>query len=52
MGREVPFKPDAVCDECGEKGAYDFMGDCFCQECLDRDREQFEKIRLDPEPRK
>ena len=36
MGREVPFYDDAVCDGCGAIGAYDFMGDCYCQACTDR----------------
>jgi len=35
MGREVPFKKTAICDECGETGAYDFMGDYLCQDCAD-----------------
>jgi hypothetical protein len=33
---QVPFDPDEICDVCGAKGAYDFMGDCFCGECLNR----------------
>lgn len=36
MGRDVPFKPDAICDGCGKQGAYDFMGDYSCQECTDK----------------
>jgi hypothetical protein len=36
MGREVPFYPDEICDECGAKGAYDFYGDCYCQACTDK----------------
>jgi hypothetical protein len=36
MGREVPFKRDKVCDECGKTGALDFMGDYFCYECCDK----------------
>jgi len=31
--RTVPFDSEAICDECGEKGAYDFMGDYLCPEC-------------------
>ena len=31
--REVPFEPDAICDVCGKKGAYDFMGDLLCPDC-------------------
>ena len=32
--REVPFCPDEICDGCGTKGAFDFMGDLYCEECL------------------
>ena len=34
MNREIPHDEDAICDECGAKGAYDFMGDYFCVECV------------------
>lgn len=43
MGRDVPFKPEATCDECGAKGAYDFMGDYFCQKCTDEAFDKEEK---------
>ena len=33
MSRDVPFDDNAICDECGAEGAYDFMGDCLCSEC-------------------
>lgn len=33
--RTVPFEEDAVCDNCGKKGAYDFMGDYLCPKCID-----------------
>lgn len=33
MSREAPFDPDAICDVCGCKGAYDFMGDIICSKC-------------------
>ena len=33
MSREVPFEPEARCDNCGTYGAYDFMGDYLCAEC-------------------
>lgn len=33
MGRDVPFKADAVCDGCGKTGAFDFMGDYLCSDC-------------------
>ena len=35
--REVPFDPNAICDDCGAKGAFDFMGDCYCDQCLSKD---------------
>ena len=31
--RIVPFDKDAVCDVCGQVGAYDFMGDYLCGKC-------------------
>jgi len=44
MSREVPFKPNMPCDVCGELGAYDFMGDCICSDCLKPDeKEDMEK---------
>lgn len=33
--RTVPFDPDAVCDDCGATGAYDFMGDYVCSKCAE-----------------
>lgn len=33
MSREVPFDKEAICDGCGAKGAYDFMGDLYCPSC-------------------
>lgn len=33
MSRDVPFDREAICDECGKIGAYDFMGDYLCSEC-------------------
>jgi len=32
--RTVPFDDKAICASCGKVGAFDFMGDCLCQECL------------------
>lgn len=32
--REVPFDPELNCDICQKKGAYDFMGDLLCPECM------------------
>lgn len=36
-GRIVPYDEDIICDRCGKSGAYDFMGDCYCDDCLDTD---------------
>ena len=33
--KEVPFEPEEICDCCGKKGAYDFMGDILCSDCDD-----------------
>ncbi len=32
-GREVPFEAEAVCEVCGAKGAFDFMGHELCDGC-------------------
>ena len=37
MSRDVPFDEKAICDGCGALGAFDFMGDFFCQKCLAED---------------
>jgi len=34
MSRDVPFDKDAICDGCGAKGAFDFMGDYLCVDCM------------------
>jgi len=34
MDRIVPFDEDETCDICGEVGAFDFMGDLLCAECV------------------
>ena len=45
-GREVPFFEDAICDICGAKGAYDFMGDYSCPDCTQKAfNEDMEKER-------
>lgn len=31
--REVPYDPKLKCDNCGNVGAFDFMGDYFCDVC-------------------
>ena len=33
--RPVPFDEEVVCDVCGAKGAYDFMGDYLCHKCVE-----------------
>ena len=33
--RTVPFDVKAVCDNCGEVGAFDFMGDLLCTKCAE-----------------
>ena len=40
MNRDVPFDEEEICDECGKKGAYDFMGDCYCPECIKKFTEE------------
>lgn len=40
MGRDIPFDPDLVCDECGKLGAYDFMGDYLCSECFESEEQE------------
>ena len=32
--REVPYDKDAICDDCGNQGAHDFMGDYICDGCI------------------
>jgi hypothetical protein len=34
--RAVPFDPNAICDDCGMKGAYDFIGDLLCAKCAEK----------------
>ena len=41
--RIVPFDDDLVCDECGAKGAFDFMGDYYCGPCASQFIEKEEK---------
>ena len=35
--REVPFYEDAVCDNCGRPGAYDFISASYCAICIGED---------------
>ena len=41
-GREVPYDPAAVCDLCGRAGAFDFMGDVICGQCIKAHAEETE----------
>ena len=34
VSRSIPLESEAVCDNCGNTGAFDFMGDYFCSDCL------------------
>lgn len=38
MSRQVEFEEYATCENCGEKGAYDFMGDILCEKCSKSDQ--------------
>jgi len=33
-GREFEFDAEAVCDNCGEEGAFDIYGDYYCSDCM------------------
>ena len=33
MSRNIPFDPDAECDNCGKKGAFEFPYVFLCAEC-------------------
>jgi len=33
LTRNVPFEPNAICDDCGKRGAFDFYGDFLCEDC-------------------
>jgi hypothetical protein len=45
MDRNVPFDPNHKCDICGKMGAYDFMGDYICDECLCRKKKKIQRRR-------
>lgn len=36
MNRTIQFDDNLICDVCGHKGAYDFMGDYLCDECVSK----------------
>lgn len=35
MNRDIPYDPELICDLCGKKGAFDFMGDYICPACFE-----------------
>ena len=35
MSRDIPYDPELQCDNCDTIGAYDFMGDYLCENCMD-----------------
>ena len=37
MSREVEYEDMLRCDNCGNRGAFDFYGDCLCDDCLDNE---------------
>ena len=49
MSRTIPYEPNTECDDCSKMGAFDFMGDYFCPECLNSEPvmsdEEFEQIK-------
>lgn len=48
MGRTVPYDPEATCDVCGAKGAYDFYGDFICTACAEEaaEDEEYRNLQL------
>ena len=47
MNRDVLYDPDEVCDLCGKKGAFDFMGDLICPDCLSKDKNEDSENHLE-----
>jgi hypothetical protein len=45
MSGDVEFMPIIPCDRCGNEGAWDFMGDYFCDDCLTTDDEGYVKVK-------
>lgn len=41
MSREVPYDKNAICDNCGKAGSYDFIGDTLCEDCLVKTKDTF-----------
>lgn len=40
MNRDIPYEENEKCDVCGQKGAFDFMGDFICEKCLSKIRHE------------
>jgi len=38
-GRDIEYDDKAICDGCGHKGAFDFMGDLYCSACISSDKD-------------
>ena len=49
MSRDIPFDENEICDCCGKKGAFDFMGDLICEECLEKIPKDEEGYFIDEE---
>lgn len=47
MSREVPYDPLAICDMCGDIGAYDFQGDQLCNKCIREIDDDYSKKQID-----
>ena len=49
MNRDIPYDETAICDICGNEGAFDFMGDFICVECaskaIERKKKSVEMLR-------
>ena len=39
--RTVPYNENATCDYCCKLGAWDFLGDFICQECIERIKDEW-----------
>lgn len=49
--RTIPYDADALCESCGDVGAYDFYGDYYCPACLstaiEERKEEMEEVKYD-----
>ncbi len=48
MNRDIPYDPELICDLCGKKGAFDFMGDYICPACFEEGDSDDEEITKNP----